>query len=135
MTATTSTPTFYPGLLYRDADAGMTWLEEVLGCERREDYRDDDGNVVHAELDFRGAVVMLSSAGVGREPFRSLPAGGLLVYCALDEVDSLYERVRAAGADVAVEIMDTDYGSRDFTVRDPEGNLWAFGTYRPEAGR
>ena len=21
--------------------------------------------------------------------------------------------------------------SRDFTVRDPEGNLWAFGTYRP----
>jgi uncharacterized glyoxalase superfamily protein PhnB len=27
--------------------------------------------------------------------------------------------------------MDTDYGSRDFTVRDPEGNLWAFGTYRP----
>ena len=32
------------------------------------------------------------------------------------------------------EITDTDYGSRDFTVRDPEGNLWAFGTYRPQAG-
>jgi hypothetical protein len=29
--------------------------------------------------------------------------------------------------------LDTDYGSRDFTVRDPEGNLWAFGTYRPQA--
>jgi uncharacterized glyoxalase superfamily protein PhnB len=42
--------------------------------------------------------------------------------------------VRAAGADVAVEIMNTDYGSRDFTLRDPEGNLWAFGTYRPQAG-
>ena len=131
MTATTSTPTFFPGLQYRDAEAGMRWLEEVLGCVRREDYRDADGNVVHAELDFRGAVVMLSSAGAGREPFRSLPAGGRLVYCALDEVDALYERVRAAGADVAVEIMDTDYGSRDFTLRDPEGNLWAFGTYRP----
>ena len=131
MTATTSTPTFYPGLQYRDAEAGMKWLEDVLGCERREDHRDDDGNVVHAELDFRGAVVMLSSAGVGREPFRSLPAGGRLVYCALDEVDSLYERARTARADVALEIMNTDYGSRDFTLRDPEGNLWAFGTYRP----
>jgi uncharacterized glyoxalase superfamily protein PhnB len=131
MTATTSTPTFYPGLQYGDAEAGMKWLEDVLGCERREDHRDDDGNVVHAELDFRGAVVMLSSAGVGREPFRSLPAGGRLVYCALDEVDSLYRRARTAGADVAVEIMNTDYGSRDFTLRDPEGNLWAFGTYRP----
>ena len=74
---------------------------------------------------------MLGTAGVGREPFSSLPAGGALVYCALDDVDGLYERARAAGADLPVEITDTDYGSRDFTVRDPEGNLWAFGTYRP----
>jgi hypothetical protein len=68
VTTRTSTPIFYPGLLYRDADAGMKWLEHVLGCERREDHRDEDGNVVHAELVFRGAIVMLSSAGVGREP-------------------------------------------------------------------
>ena len=39
---------------------------------------------------------MLSTAGVGREPFRSLPAGGRLVYCAVHEVGSLYERVREA---------------------------------------
>jgi uncharacterized glyoxalase superfamily protein PhnB len=131
MTIETTTPTFYPGLLYRDADAAMSWLERVLGCERREDHRDDDGNVVHAELDFHGAVVMLSSAGIGREPFRSLPAGDRLLYCAIDDVDGLYERVRDAGGEIALEITDTDYGSRDFTVRDPEGNLWAFGTYRP----
>lgn len=134
MSTPASPPTFYPGLLYRDADAAMRWLEEVLGCEPREDHRDDDGNVVHAELEFLGAVVMLSSAGVGREPFRSLPTGGRLVYCALDDVDALYQRVREAGGEIAVELVDTDYGSRDFTTRDPEGNLWAFGTYRPRAG-
>ena len=132
MNSPTSTPHFYPGVLYRDADAGITWLEDVLGCERREDHRDDAENVVHAELTFQGAIVMLSSAGVGREPFRSLPAGGRLLYCAVDEVDSLYERVREAGGDIALEITDTDYGSRDFAVRDPEGNIWAFGTYRPQ---
>jgi uncharacterized glyoxalase superfamily protein PhnB len=54
------------------------------------------------------------------------------VYVALDEVDELYERVRAAGGEIALELTDTDYGSRDFTARDPEGNLWAFGTYRPQ---
>lgn len=133
MTTHVSTPTFYPGLQYRDADAGMKWLEDVLGCERREDHRDEDGNVVHAEMVFRGAIVMLSSAGVGREPFRSLPAGGRLVYCAMDDVEELYESVSGKGGEIAVEITDTDYGSRDFTVRDPEGNLWAFGTYRPQA--
>ena len=133
MTTDTVNATFYPGALYEDADAAMGWLERTLGCERREDHRDDDGNVVHAEMEFGGAIVMLSSAGVGREPFKSLPAGGRLIYCAVDDVDALYERVREAGGDIALEITDTDYGSRDFTVRDPEGNLWAFGTYRPTA--
>jgi len=28
-------------------------------------------------------------------------------------------------------IEDKDYGSREFGVRDPEGNIWSFGTYRP----
>jgi uncharacterized glyoxalase superfamily protein PhnB len=27
---------------------------------------------------------------------------------------------------------DADYGSTGFTMRDPEGNLWSFGTYRGE---
>lgn len=26
-------------------------------------------------------------------------------------------------------LKDEEYGSRGFTVRDPEGNLWSFGTY------
>ena len=29
-----------------------------------------------------------------------------------------------------MELHDTDYGSRDFAVLDPEGNRWSFGTYR-----
>jgi len=29
------------------------------------------------------------------------------------------------------ELHDTDYGSRDYAARDPEGNVWSFGTYRP----
>jgi uncharacterized glyoxalase superfamily protein PhnB len=124
--------TFYPGLLYADADAAIEWLESTFGFERREIHRDESGEgIQHAELAFGSAVVMLSSAGIGREPFRSLPAGNTLVYCATDEVEALYERALKAGADIALELTDTDYGSRDFTARDPEGTLWAFGTYRP----
>ena len=29
------------------------------------------------------------------------------------------------------ELRDTEYGSRDFSVRDPEGHIWGFGTYQP----
>jgi len=131
MTDRTSTVTFYPSLRYADPDAAMEWLERTLGFERREDHRDESGNLVHAELSLGPAIVMLSAAAAGREPFRSLPAGGTLVYCGVDEVEALHDRARDAGAEIALELTDTDYGSRDFTVRDPEGNLWAFGTYRP----
>jgi uncharacterized glyoxalase superfamily protein PhnB len=30
-----------------------------------------------------------------------------------------------------LDLKDEDYGSRGYTTRDPEGNLWSFGTYRP----
>ena len=125
--------TFYPNLHYRDAEAAMRWLEEALGFDRKAEHRDDAGVVQHAELSLGSAFVMLGTAGAGREPFSSVAPGGALVYCAVDDVDALFERARAAGADIPIEPFDTDYGSRDFTVRDPEGNLWAFGTYRPEA--
>ncbi len=132
MSTTTTTATFYAGTLYADADAGIEWLKR-LGFEAKEIHRDENGNVAHAELTFGGGIVMLGTAGVGREPFRSLPPGAALIYCGLDDVNSLFERAKEVGAEIALEIMDTDYGSRDFTVRDPEGNLWAFGTYRPTA--
>jgi uncharacterized glyoxalase superfamily protein PhnB len=125
--------TIYAGLLYEDADKAIEWLER-LGFERREIHRGEGGAVAHGELTFGGSILMIGTAGVGREPFASVPAGGTMIYIAVDEIDALYDRARAAGAEVAFEITDTDYGSRDFTLRDPEGNLWAFGTYRPVAG-
>ena len=37
-----------------------------------------------------------------------------------------------AGAEITDALHETDYGSGDFAARDPEGNLWTFGTYRGE---
>jgi uncharacterized glyoxalase superfamily protein PhnB len=125
--------TAYASTLYEDPDAAIEWLGRTLGFELQEMVRDDDGNVVHAEVRLGEAIVMLGASGTGREPFRSLPGGPGVVYIAVENIEGLYERSRAAGADVALELTDTDYGSRDFTLRDPQGHLWAFGTYRPPA--
>ena len=56
-------------------------------------------------------------------------AGAASVYVVTDEPDALFARATAAGAEVVRGLEDTDFGSRTFTVRDPEGNLWSFGTY------
>ena len=53
------------------------------------------------------------------------------LYVALDGVDEHYERAVAEGAEIPRPLADTDYGSREYTASDLEGNLWSFGTYRP----
>jgi uncharacterized glyoxalase superfamily protein PhnB len=52
--------------------------------------------------------------------------------CAKRYPDGLFALARAAGAEITSELHDTDYGSRDFAARDPEGDRWSFGTYRGE---
>jgi len=121
--------TIYPILRCRDPRAAMDWLERTLGFERDAVHEDGEGGVAHAELSFRGGRIMLGSAeGVDREAGEIGPG---LTYIVVDEVDSLYERARDAGGEITMEPTDQDYGSRDFAVRDPEGNVWSFGTYRP----
>ncbi len=123
---------FFASVYFADADAGIEWLERTVGCRPRAVHRDEDGKIGHAEIEFGSSILMTGSAGTGREPFKSMPAGGSITYCAVTDPDALHDRALAAGAEVVLPLTDTNYGSRDFTLRDPEGNLWAFGTYRPE---
>jgi uncharacterized glyoxalase superfamily protein PhnB len=50
-------------------------------------------------------------------------------------VDAVHDRAVAAGAEIVYPLTDQDYGSRDFSARDPAGNVWSFGTYRPTLTR
>jgi hypothetical protein len=62
----------------------------------------------------------------------ALKPGSFGAYVVTDDPDGLFPRATAGGAKVIKELHDTDYGSRDFIVLDPEGNRWSFGTYRGE---
>jgi uncharacterized glyoxalase superfamily protein PhnB len=129
---TTTPPTVWPVLAYRDAPAALAFLVTAFGFEETARYaRDDDPTIVeHAELRWPlGGGLMLGTAGKDGSPFgRRLP-GNDSVYVVCDAPDALFERAVAAGADVVRGLRDEDYGSRGFSVRDPEGNLWSFGTY------
>jgi uncharacterized glyoxalase superfamily protein PhnB len=117
----------YPTLRYRDAYGAIDWLERAFGAERKE-VHEAGGRVVHAEVRIEGDLVM-----IGSEPDEPGPqAGATSVYVAITDPDAHHDRAVAAGAEVTSELANTDYGSRDYAVRDPEGNRWYFGTYRPE---
>ncbi len=126
----------FPALRYRDAPAAIDWLEAVLGFERRMVVPGDEGVIAHAELvlaGVEGVMVMLGSEPVEGDGRLAQAAGGSSVYIVVTDPDARHARAVAAGAELARDLRDEDYGSRGFSVRDPEGNLWSLGTYQPWA--
>jgi uncharacterized glyoxalase superfamily protein PhnB len=125
----------WPILSFRDAPAAIGFLSSAFGFEEQVVLaRSGDPTVIeHGELRWPlGGGVMLGSVGKDDSPFgRRLP-GNDSVYVVCDDPDGLFARATSAGAEVVRGLKDEDYGSRGFTVRDPEGNLWSFGTYSGE---
>ncbi len=126
-TQTRKQQSIYPTVRYDDARAAIAWLTSVLGFEENVVYPGEGESIAHAQLELRGDTIMLGSAN-------GKTAG---IYIALESpaaIDAAYARAKAAGADIIREIEEMDYGSREFGVRDPEGRVWSFGTYRPQGG-
>lgn len=124
----------FPILAYCDASGAIEWLREALGFEERLVVRDGAGTIVHAELTLDGGTVLLTSARRSEPRHRSpweLGAVTGSTYLHVEDVDARYERAKAAGVVMVRELAGTDYGSREFSARDPEGHLWHFGTYLP----
>ena len=118
----------YPSLRYQDAKAAHEWLQEAFGFEPVALHEDANGSVVHAEMRWGSDMIMF---GTAREDRYGARVGQGWVYASCEDPDALYARAKAAGAEVTMELTDQDYGSRDFAVRDIEGNQWNFGTYEP----
>ena len=112
----------YPALRYADAKAAIDWLGRAFGFERHQVYENKDGTVGHAELAFGGDMVML---GTSRDDWTAS------IYIVVADPDAHYARATKAGAEIIRPLQDTDYGSREYMCRDPEGHVWSFGTYRP----
>jgi uncharacterized glyoxalase superfamily protein PhnB len=126
-------PQVWPSLRARNARALIRFLVEAFGFEETVVYGEGE-RVDHAQLSWPpGGGIMLGSAkGKTEDDAWPLEPGSFGAYVVTDEPDALYARARAAGARITRELHETDYGSRDFAVLDPEGNRWSFGTYRGE---
>lgn len=135
-------PAIIPCLRYSNAPAAIDFLCNAFGFTRHAVYADADDPAIihHAQLVRDGQMIMLSS-GVDSEYNRAAPmvsvakAGGntQAPYVVIDDVDAHAARARAAGADIFREPADQDYGGRGYCARDPEGNVWSFGSYDPFA--
>jgi uncharacterized glyoxalase superfamily protein PhnB len=128
MTFDKNSPTVVPTLRYDDAPAAIQFLTEALGLVAGEVSYGPDNRVTHAELSWGNGVILVSSRSDRTDQFDT---GRACLYLVVDDVDALHDRAAAACAEIVMPLVDQDYGSREFATRDPEGNVWCCGTYRP----
>lgn len=126
-------PKLYVCLSYRHPDAAIDFLGRAFGFTPHFIVRDDAGHVTHSEIAFGDEIIMLGSAKpeLGWVSPLDLPARNATMCCYVPNPDEHYARAVAAGAEVVRAPYDTDYGAREYSVRDIEGQQWHFSTYRP----
>lgn len=131
--STQDAPCLFPTLRCADAGAMIAWLREAFGFRERAVYREGD-IVSHAELVLGASILMLGQERDDAYGAQVGPCDGRrtdALYLAVADIDEAYAKAQFAGAAITTPLRDTSYGSREFALRDPEGNLWSVGTYWP----
>jgi uncharacterized glyoxalase superfamily protein PhnB len=128
----TNNPGVWPCLMYDDAEAARVFLTEVFGFTETLTVRGEGGRqIVHAEMVWpEGGGVMYGTAKNSVHAEMPQPTGIQWLCVATDDPDAVYQRAVEAGAAIVMKPYDTDYGSRNVAIADPQGHVWTFGTYK-----
>lgn len=123
-------PPLISALCYQDAKAAVAWLEKAFGFELFMLIEDGEGNLVHSEMRFGDAAVMIGNEwSADHKSPRSI--GGkntqtVHIQIATD-VDAHCAQARAAGAEILMAPETQFYGDRTYRCRDLEGHIWTVG--------
>jgi catechol 2,3-dioxygenase-like lactoylglutathione lyase family enzyme len=100
----------------RDLATAITWYEELLGVPAEGHWPPDAPTYAHFTLG-------PAQFAIGR--YDPAPSAGARFNFEVDDVDGWWTRLGPT-ADVLEPLTTTPYGSRKFTIRDPDGNELGF---------
>jgi catechol 2,3-dioxygenase-like lactoylglutathione lyase family enzyme len=113
-----------------DPDLALIFYRDKLGLEVRNDVANEGFRwiTVGAASQPEVAIVLTNYVNGGPgdgDALTALLAKGALngVHFRSDDLDATFEKVRNSGAEIVQEPTDQFWGTRDFAVRDPSGNL------------
>jgi PhnB protein len=117
-------------LVVRDGSGAIDFYRAAFGAtELGERFTGPDGKLIHAEVQIGDSVLMISEQGEDDAPARSPQSLGGAVSAIMatywEDVDAVWERAVAAGAEVLYPLEDQFYGDRGGRLRDPFGQQWS----------
>jgi len=124
-------PHVSPYLGVRNGMAALAFYEHAFGFKRRFEMKTSDGRLRHGELAYADGVIMVGEPApeTGHKSPAELGGSPVALYVYVPDVDATARRARDAGAKIAAEPKDQDYGDRTCEIIDPEGHRWFFATH------
>jgi catechol 2,3-dioxygenase-like lactoylglutathione lyase family enzyme len=117
-------------VIVHDPDPALAFYRDALGLELRNDVaREDFRWITVGAASQPGVSIVLTNYLNGSpadvDAVAALVAKGALngVHFHTDDLDASFEKLRASGAEIVQEPTDQPWGTRDFAVRDPSGNM------------
>jgi catechol 2,3-dioxygenase-like lactoylglutathione lyase family enzyme len=117
-------------LQVHDPDLALAFYRDTLGLELRMDVAREDFRWITVGAASQPGVGIVLTNYVNGSPadvdaIAAMIAKGALngVHFRTGDLDGTFEKVRAAGAEIVQEPTEQPWGTRDFAVRDPSGNL------------
>ena len=117
-------------VIVHDPDEAVGFYRDALGLELRGDVAREDFRWITVGSPSQPGVAIvltnyLNGSPADTDAVAALVAKGALngVHFQTDDLDATFEKLRGAGAEIVSEPADQPWGTRDFAVRDPSGNL------------
>lgn len=113
-----------------DPDLALAFYRDTLGLELRNDVARGDSRWITVGAPSQPGISIVLTNYVNGGPSDADAVAALLAKGAMNgvhfhagDLDAIFEKIRASGADVVQEPADQPWGTRDCAVRDPSGNL------------
>jgi len=119
--------TITPYLVATDADSLMAFMKQAFGAEERFRAIGSAGGI-HAEVKLGDSMLMVGGGGPGLAWKGDALPTALHMY--VEDVDAIYARAIAAGAESIQAPQDHQYGERGASIRDAASNHWYLATYK-----
>jgi catechol 2,3-dioxygenase-like lactoylglutathione lyase family enzyme len=117
-------------VIVHDPDAALAFYRDELGLELRNDVARGDFRwiTVGAKSQPEVGIVLtnyLNGSPADNDTVAGLVAKGALngVHFRTDDLDATFKKVKDSDAEIVQEPTEQPWGTRDFAVRDPSGNL------------
>jgi uncharacterized glyoxalase superfamily protein PhnB len=120
------TDTILPHVVYQDVAEALAWLCKIFGFTEHYRYGDPAGPISGAQMHLGNVWIMVHRARPGTSSPAQLGYETQSLNVFVDDVDSHFQRTKAAGAKILEDLHETVYGELQYAAEDLDGHRWLF---------